>query len=67
MLQPGTAVDTDGGDLVVERTDGRLVAAPAPGGTMTPLQVVALLRGAASARAVVQELLDRCAAWESRA
>jgi mannose-1-phosphate guanylyltransferase len=66
VLQPGTAVETDGGDLVVERHDGRLVAGAAPDGTMNPQQVVALLRGAAGHRAVVQELLDRCAAWESR-
>jgi mannose-1-phosphate guanylyltransferase len=65
VLQPGASVETDDGDLVVERQDGRLVAGPAPDGTMAPQQVVALLRGAAGRRAVVQELLDRCAAWES--
>lgn len=67
VLQPGSSVETAEGDLVVERHDGRLVAEPAPGGTMAPQQVVALLRGAAGHRAVVQELLDRCAAWESQA
>jgi mannose-1-phosphate guanylyltransferase len=66
VLQPGAAAETGEDDLVVERQDGRLVAGPAPGGTMTPQQVVALLRGAAGRRAVVQELLDRCAAWESQ-
>ena len=66
MVQPGTVVDTGDADLVVEQ-DGRLVAEPAPDGRMSPQQVVALLRGAGGSRAVVQELLDRCAAWESRA
>ena len=67
VVQPGTVVDTGDADLVVERQDGRLVAEPAPDGRMSPQQVVALLRGAGGGRAVVQELLDRCAAWESRA
>ena len=53
--------------VVVERVNGRLIAGPAPDGTMNTQQVVALLRGAGGGRAVVQELLDRCADWESRA
>jgi mannose-1-phosphate guanylyltransferase len=66
VVQPGTVVESGEGDLVVERRDGRLVAGVAPDGTMNPQQVVALLRGAGESRAAVQELLDRCAAWESR-
>jgi mannose-1-phosphate guanylyltransferase len=66
VVQPGTVVESGEGDLVVERRDGRLVAGVAPDGTMNRQQVVALLRGAGESRAAVQELLDRCAAWESR-
>ena len=66
VVQPGTVVEVGDDDLVVERQDGRLVAATAPNGTMTPQQVVALLRGARGGRDAVQALLDRCAAWESR-
>ena len=66
VVQPGTVVETGADDLVIERQDGRLVAGSAPNGTMSPQQVVALLRGARGGRDAVQALLDRCAAWESR-
>jgi hypothetical protein len=66
VVQPGAAVEVGADDLVVERQDGRLVAGTAPTGTMSPQQVIALLRGARGDRDAVQALLDRCAAWESR-
>ena len=67
VVQPGTSVLAEERDLVIERREGRLVAGAAPEGTIHPSHAVALLRGAGGGRAAVQELLDRCAAWESRA
>jgi len=66
VVQPGAVVETGADDLLIERKAGRLVAGSAPNGTMSPQQVVALLRGARGGRDAVQALLDRCAAWESR-
>jgi len=65
VVQPGTSITTAGDDLVVERHDGRLVVEPAPDGTMSRQQVVALLRGASGGRCAVEALRDPCAAWES--
>jgi mannose-1-phosphate guanylyltransferase len=55
------------GDLVVERGPNRLVVREAVGGTIVSDRPVALLRDARHARAIVQALLDRCAAAEAGA
>jgi mannose-1-phosphate guanylyltransferase len=55
------------GDLVIERAAAGLVVREAGGGTIVPDRPVALLRDARHARAIVQALLDRCAAAEAGA
>ena len=65
MVEPGTAIETSPDDLLVEATAAGLTVRPATGGTITTDQPIALLRGAGGALAVVQALLDRCAAAEA--
>ena len=67
VVNPGQQTDTTEADLVVERTTDGLVVRPAEGGRMTSERPVALLRGAADALPIVQDLLDRCAAAEAGA
>jgi mannose-1-phosphate guanylyltransferase len=67
VLASGQEADTGEGDLLVERTADGLAVRAAPGGRMTAERPVALLRGAADALPIVQDLLDRCAAAEARA
>jgi len=67
VVNPGQEADTTEADLLVERTAEGLVVRPAAGGRMTSERPVALLRGAADALPIVQDLLDRCAAAEAGA
>ncbi len=67
VVEAGTAVETTGTDLLIERGPAGLVVRDAPEGTIDPHDPIALLRGAGAARPIVQALLDRCAAAEARA
>src|SRR3954454_191172 len=66
VVASGQEADTGDGDLLVERTADGLAVRAAPGGRMTAERRVSLLRGAADALPIVQDLLDRCAAVEAR-
>ncbi len=62
VVQPGETVTVASEDLVVRRVDGRLgVIAPLGGGSMTAVQPIAVLRGAAGDVDRLQALIDRCA------
>ncbi|HEY3336153.1 MAG TPA: sugar phosphate nucleotidyltransferase [Candidatus Limnocylindrales bacterium] len=67
VVEAGSAVITRAGDVVIDRADGDLAARVTGDDTMTPERPVALLRGARDAMPIVQALLDRCAAAETRA
>jgi mannose-1-phosphate guanylyltransferase len=67
VVEAGTSARTSAGDLVVDRDAGGLTVRPAADGTITPQRPVAVLREAEAAHAVVQALVDRCAAAEARA
>jgi mannose-1-phosphate guanylyltransferase len=67
VVESGAEAATTARDLIIERTEAGAVVRPAPGGTITPEQPVALLRGALDARPIVQALLDRCTRAEARA
>ena len=61
VVQPGETVEAEHDDLVVRRIGGRLgVIAPAERGRMTAAQPIAILRGAAPDRMLVEALLERC-------
>jgi mannose-1-phosphate guanylyltransferase len=61
VVQAGETVEVDEDDLVVRRVGGRLgVVAPTERGSMTATQPIALLRGTAPDRAVVERLIERC-------
>ena len=61
VVQAGETVEVDEDDLVVRRVGGRLgVIAPTERGSMTATQPIALLRGTAPDRAVVERLIERC-------
>lgn len=65
VVQPGETVTVEDGDLVVRRVDGRLgVIAPPERGSMTAAQPIAVLRGAAPDRVLIERLIDRCAESE---
>ncbi|MEW6224554.1 MAG: sugar phosphate nucleotidyltransferase [Chloroflexota bacterium] len=66
VVEAGEPVATAEGDLIVERGAAGLAVREAGGGTITPDRPVALLRAARDSRAIVQALLDRCAAAEAR-
>ena len=66
VIEAGEPAATADGDLVVERGSAGLVVREAGGGTIIPDRPVALLRAARDSRAIVQALLDRCAAAEAR-
>jgi len=66
VVEGGAPAVTAPDDLLVERTAAGLAVREAPGGTITPDQPIAVLRGARDARSIVQALLDRCAAAEAR-
>jgi hypothetical protein len=61
VVQAGETVAVDEDDLVVRRVAGRLgVIAPAERGSMTATQPIALLRGTAPDRGLVERLIERC-------
>jgi mannose-1-phosphate guanylyltransferase len=65
VVQAGETVSVEDGDLVVRRVDGRLgVIAPPERGSMTAVQPIAVLRGAAPDIARIRDLIDRCAGPE---
>jgi mannose-1-phosphate guanylyltransferase len=65
VVEAGEAVDATAEDLLVERGPDGLVVHEGMG-KMIPLDPIAHLRGARGARPLVQDLLDRCAAAETR-
>ena len=67
VVEAGTSVPVTGGDLIVERGPSGPTVREVAGGTITADGPMALLHHAAHARAIVQALLDRCAAAEARA
>jgi hypothetical protein len=65
VVKAGETATVHTDDLLVERTGGRLRAAPpAADGTMTANDATALLRGARPFQAQVDELLARCSETE---
>ena len=67
VVEAGAEAVTVAGDLVVERGPSGPAGREAAEGTIRPNEPVALLHRARDARAIVQALLDRCAASEARA
>jgi mannose-1-phosphate guanylyltransferase len=66
VVPPGTAAEASAEDLVIERTDGRLVLGEGPRAILAP-SPTALLSGAAAGRQAVEALIERVSAWEERA
>jgi mannose-1-phosphate guanylyltransferase len=65
VVQAGETVEVEHDDLVVRRIGGRLgVIAPLERGRMTAAQPIAVLRGTAGDRALVEGLLQRCSVPE---
>ncbi|MEA2631423.1 MAG: mannose-phosphate guanylyltransferase [Chloroflexota bacterium] len=61
VVQAGETVVVEHEDLIVRRVGGRLgVIAPPERGRMTAAQPIAILRGTAPDRALVEGLLERC-------
>jgi mannose-1-phosphate guanylyltransferase len=62
VVQAGETVEVEHDDLIVRRIGGRLgVIAPPERGRMTAMQPIAILRGTAPDRAIIERLLERCA------
>ena len=62
VVQAGETVEVGDEDLVVRRVDGRLgVIVPPERGSMTAAQPIAVLRGSALDRDMVEALIERCA------
>lgn len=62
VVRAGETVTIAADDLVIRRLDGRLgVVVPPERGSMTAVQPIAVLRGTAPDRALVEELIARCA------
>jgi mannose-1-phosphate guanylyltransferase len=62
VVQAGESVEVEHDDLIVRRIGGRLgVIAPPERGRMTAMQPIAVLRGTAPDRALIERLLERCA------
>ena len=66
VVEAGASVVTADGDLLIAHGLAGLVVREAGEGTITPDEPIALLRGARPYLPVVQALLDRCAAAETR-
>ena len=67
LVQAGETVQTTSGDLVVRRHDGRLGLVPIhEGGSMTALQTIAVIRGAAADAARIEDMLRRCSLPEAQ-
>ena len=65
VVQAGESVEVEHEDLVVRRIKGRLgVIAPPERGRMTAAQPIAVLRGSAPDRTIVERLLERCSEAE---
>jgi mannose-1-phosphate guanylyltransferase len=65
VVQAGETVEVEHDDLVVRRIKGRLgVIAPPERGRMTAAQPIAILRGSAPDRTIVERLLERCSEAE---
>jgi mannose-1-phosphate guanylyltransferase len=65
VVQAGETVEVDDDDLIVRRTGGRLGVIPPPQqGRMTATKPIAILRGTAPDRALVERLLERCSEAE---
>ncbi len=68
VVQAGETVTVGADDLVIRRRDTRLgVVAPPERGSMTAVQPIAVLRGSAPDRALVEGLISRCAEPEEGA
>ena len=66
VVQAGERVEVAHDDLVVRRIGGRLgVIAPPERGSMTATQPIAVLRGAATDRSLIEQLLERCSEPEA--
>jgi mannose-1-phosphate guanylyltransferase len=65
VVLPNEAAQATADDLVVERQGGRLALSSGPRDILAP-NPVALLAGAAAARAPVEALVTRVAEWEER-
>lgn len=65
VVQAGEAAEAGPEDLIVERLDGRLVLSEGPRGILAPTPS-ALFTGARAGRPILQALLDRVAAQETR-
>jgi mannose-1-phosphate guanylyltransferase len=66
VVQAGETVQVEHDDLVVRRIGDRLgVIAPPERGRMTAAQPIAVLRGTGPDRALVEQLLERCAEPEA--
>jgi mannose-1-phosphate guanylyltransferase len=66
VAEAGATLDVAAGDLLVERGAAGLAVREADG-TISVQEPIAHLRGGRRARALVQDLLERCAAAEARA
>ncbi len=65
VVQAGERVEVEHDDLVVRRIGGRLgVIAPPERGSMTATQPIAVLRGSAPDRPLIEQLLERCSGSE---
>jgi mannose-1-phosphate guanylyltransferase len=68
VVQTGETVQVEGDDLVIRRMGGRLgIIAPPERGSMTALQPIAILRGSAPDRDLVEALIARCSEPEDGA
>ena len=68
IVQAGETVQTQPGDLVVRRLEGRLGLVPVPErGSMTALQTIAILHGATADAARIEDMLRRCSHVEGLA
>ena len=62
VVQPGETVEVVPDDLVVRRHEGRLgLISPLERGSMTAVQPIAVLRGAAPDIERIRQLIERCA------
>jgi len=68
VVQAGETVEVEPDDLVIRRSGGRLgVIAPLERGSMTATQPIAVLRGSAPDRGLVEALIARCSEPEDGA
>ena len=61
VVQAGETVQVSPDDLIIRRSGARLgIVAPLEGGSMTAVQPIAVLRGSAPDRRLVEDLIARC-------